>query len=128
MSFEYLQAGTIESTDLTVSGIPTNSTVVNLISTSLTLTPAQVIGGIITSSTASLSWQVPTGASISAALPESKVGTTFTTLLFNSNASPTVTITTNTGITLFSTASSTTARGFLIFRCTDVNTWTCYFV
>jgi hypothetical protein len=93
-----------------------------------TPTAAQLIGGIIshTSVTGAGTATLDTGTNISSAVPGVAVGDTFTCTYANIGTQ-TVTITTNTGLTLVGTAAIPTLKNALLtFYNTGANTWNVY--
>lgn len=93
-----------------------------------TPTAAQLLGGIIvhTSATGAGTLTVDTGTNLDTAITGVTTGDTFTTLYANIG-NQTVTITANTGVTLFGTAAVPTLKNaVLTFTRTGSATWKCY--
>ncbi len=93
-----------------------------------TPTAAQLLGGLIdhVSVTGAGTATLDTGANLDSAFPGAVVGDSFRCLYANTGTQ-TVTITTNTGLTLKGTAAITTLKNAeLLFRKTGTATWTVY--
>jgi hypothetical protein len=84
----------------------------------VTLTPGQILGGIIAGATLTVgrAYTMPLAATFAAAVPEMSIGDTF--LLLVNALGNTITMTTNTGWTLTGTltVATATSRFFLITR------------
>lgn len=98
----------------------------NAVNTSATLTTAQVLGGIVTSTTgAAVAAQSPTGTDLDAAaglLVDEAIDLTF--IATGANA---LTLTVNTGVTIVGAAAVATATsGTFRFRKTAANTFVAY--
>ena len=98
----------------------------NAVNTSATLTTAQVLGGIVTSTTgAAVAAQAPTGTDLDAAaglLVDEAIDLTF--IATGANA---LTLTVNTGVTIVGAAAVATATsGTFRFRKTAANTFVAY--
>ena len=110
------------------ANIPNNQTTTTLSTQNTTPTAAQLLGGIIdhVSTTGGGTATLDTGANIDAALTNPQIGDTFTCLYCNTGTQ-TVTITTNTGLTLKGTAAIATLKNALLtFVRTGVGTYRVY--
>src|SRR5258708_27478407 len=90
---------------------------------------AQIIGGILTqtSATGAGTATLDTGTNISAQIPGVAVGDTFTCTYMNLGGGQTVTITTNTGLTLSGTVAIPTGKSAtMVFYNTGANTYNVY--
>lgn len=99
----------------------------NAVNASATLTVAQQLGGIVTSTTAAaVSAQSATGAALDAALPSLQVDESFD-LTFIATGANALTLTVNTGVTIVGAAAVATATsGTFRFRKTGTATYVAY--
>jgi len=108
--------------------LPAALTPVALATQNTTPTAAQLLGGLIdhASTTGAGTVTLDTAANLDAAYPNAQPGDVFTCVYANTG-SQTVTITTNTGLTLKGTVAIPTAKNALLtFRKTGVAAWTVY--
>lgn len=104
------------------------NTLTSIATQNSTPTAAQLLGGIIehASTTGAGTATLDTGANLSTAVPGVTVGDTFE-VIYDNTGTQTVTITTNTGLTLKGTVAIPSGKtAFLCFRNTGSNAWTVY--
>lgn len=122
--------GSGEQTVQTTPGFPVvqNATTTTIATQNSTPTAAQLLGGIIdhVSVTGAGTATLDTAANLDAAFPSAVAGDSFTCLYANTG-SQTVTITTNTGLTLKGTAALATLKNALLtFYKTGAAAWRVY--
>lgn len=98
------------------------------VNTSATLTAAQQLSGIVTSTTAAaVSAQSATGAQLDTALPTLQVDESFDLTFINTGATNTLTLTANTGVTIVGAAAvALSTSGTFRFRKTAAATYVAY--
>lgn len=108
--------------------IPSSQTTTTIATQNSTPTAAQLLGGVIdhVSVTGGGTATLDTGANLDAACTNPQIGDTFSCLYANTGTQ-TVTITTNTGLTLKGTAAIATLKNALLtFVRTGAGTWRVY--